>query len=136
MILRRKDQQISFLHVCAPSPVSVCSWPVSCSVWPASRLQLALQSTADCKPGADHHASTFFPCWWSALNFAPGGVRVQPCPVKLFVCVCVCSLPESSSSCSRSLSLPHRPTCFCLSSGLPQDVYFIAALNSFVHVCM
>jgi hypothetical protein len=20
-----------------------------------------------------HHASTFFPCWWSAINFAPGG---------------------------------------------------------------
>ena len=20
-----------------------------------------------------HHASTFFPCWWSAVNFAPGG---------------------------------------------------------------
>ncbi|KAK9810738.1 hypothetical protein WJX73_003990 [Symbiochloris irregularis] len=36
-----------------------------------------------------HHASTFFPCWWSATNFAPGG-----------------------------------------------DVYFICALNSFVHVLM
>ena len=20
-----------------------------------------------------HHASTFFPCWWAAINFAPGG---------------------------------------------------------------
>jgi GNS1/SUR4 family len=36
-----------------------------------------------------HHASTFFPCWWAAVNFAPGG-----------------------------------------------DVYFICALNSFVHVLM
>jgi hypothetical protein len=36
-----------------------------------------------------HHASTFFPCWWAAINFAPGG-----------------------------------------------DVWFICALNSFVHVCM
>eukprot|EP00884_Botryococcus_braunii_P016492 jgi/Botrbrau1/3526/Bobra.341_2s0053.1 len=36
-----------------------------------------------------HHASTFFPCWWAAINFAPGG-----------------------------------------------DVWFICALNSFVHVVM
>ena len=41
MVLRKKNSQISFLHVY-------------------------------------HHASTFAPCWWAAVNFAPGGGTLAP----------------------------------------------------------
>lgn len=26
-----------------------------------------------------HHATTFFPCWWSVMNFAPGGDTYFTC---------------------------------------------------------
>ena len=38
-----------------------------------------------------HHASTFFPCWWSAINFAPGGDVYFICALNSSVHVLMCA---------------------------------------------
>ena len=38
-----------------------------------------------------HHASTFFPCWWSAVNFAPGGDVWFLCALNSSVHVAMCA---------------------------------------------
>ena len=38
-----------------------------------------------------HHASTFFPCWWSAVNFAPGGDVWFICALNSSVHVAMCA---------------------------------------------
>ena len=40
-----------------------------------------------------HHASTFFPCWWSAVNFAPGGDVWFLCALNSSVHVAMCATP-------------------------------------------
>ena len=41
-----------------------------------------------------HHASTFFPCWWSAVNFAPGGDVWFLCALNSSVHVAMCATPS------------------------------------------
>ena len=52
MILRKKNAQLSFLHVY-------------------------------------HHASTFAPCWWAAVNFAPGGGKPDKQEAAVNFCTCL-----------------------------------------------
>lgn len=65
-----------------------------------------------------HHATTFFPCWWSAINFAPGG------------------------DVSSALPLPAIPSVGAAKSFRAKganpalQVWFTCALNSSVHVLM
>ena len=146
-------------HVALPRPATLLHGAPGCVC--VSRLGACSPAglTLPCAPAVYHHASTFFPCWWAGINFAPGGGTpcpaalgpAHPCPRLLAGCSgappavqhtqhtqaaasSANSAPEPVSGCLRLRSACGNP--LTAAAGVRADVYFLCAMNSFVHVCM
>lgn len=50
-----------------------------------------------------HHATTFFPVWWSVIKYGPGGAAYFCCALNSFIHVGMYKLPFTCLLCSMKL---------------------------------